>query len=303
MSSAPSVSVIIPTFNCAQYIATAVDSVLAQETVDFEVLVVDDGSTDATGEILERYGARIQYLYQPNSGVSVARNRGLAASRGRYVAFLDSDDAWHRNKLERQLQALENSPGAAACYSAFLVTDSHLSPLYVHRGKPHTSVLEDLLLRGNWVSTPSTVLCERALFSKVGGFDPELSLCADWDMWLRLAAVTEFVYVDEPLASYRKHDGNMSGNVALLEQDSFRVLEKGFAMTDLKGSLRAHRRAALARNYMVLAGSYYHARRYQNSVRCLARSIAMDVGQIGYLMRSPARLAARKHLRRSTELP
>jgi len=298
----PLVSVIIPTFNCAQYIATAVESVLAQERADVEVLVIDDGSTDATTETLGAYGDRIRYIHQPNSGVSLARNKGLAAANGRYIGFLDSDDAWHPDKLHRQLAAMEKDPDAGACYSAFAVTDSRLSPLYVHRAKPHSSVLEDLLLRGNWVSTPSTVLCERALFAKVGGFDSKLSLCADWDMWLRLAGVTDFAYVDEPLASYRKHDGNMSGNVALLEQDSLRVLKKGFAMPGLPDSLRGQRQAAIARNYMVLAGSYYHARHYADSARCVLRSLAMDVGQIGYLMRSPARLAARKHLWRSTEV-
>jgi glycosyltransferase involved in cell wall biosynthesis len=289
MNPAPSVSVIIPTFNSGQYIATAVDSALAQERVDVEVLVIDDGSTDATGEILRRYGDRIHYIYQPNSGVSTARNTGLASARSRYLAFLDSDDAWHPNKLARQLDALEKNPDAGACYSAFTVTDSELSPLYIHRGEPETTVLEDLLLKGNWVSTPSTVLCERALFTKVGGFDPELSLCADWDMWLRLAAVTDFVYIDESLADYRKHGENMSGNVALLERDSLRVLEKGFAMPGLSGSLRAKRLAALAHNDMVLAGSYFQTGCYRGFLRCATRSVAGDFRQAGHLIGFPFR--------------
>jgi glycosyltransferase involved in cell wall biosynthesis len=295
MRSSPLVSVIIPTYNCARYIATAVESVLAQRSEDLEVLVIDDGSTDATRETLARFGEQIDYIYQTNSGVSQARNKGLAVASGRYVAFLDSDDAWYPNKIHRQLEALSENPGAAACYSAFTVTDSTLSPLNVHTAEPQSSVLEDLLLRGNWVSTPSTVICERGLFTKVGGFDPELSLCADWDMWLRLAAVAEFVYVDEPLVRYRKHDGNMSGNVALLEQDSIRVLEKGFAMPGLSQSLRLRREAAIARNDMVLAGSYFHARLYRDFVRCASRAIAMDFKQAGHLIGFPLRQLRARH--------
>jgi|SRR5215469_666343 len=295
MLSSPSVSVIIPTYNCARYIATAVESVLAQELEDQEILVIDDGSTDTTRKTLARFGDRIRYIYQTNSGVSLARNRGLAVASGRYVAFLDSDDAWYPNKIRRQLEALRLNPGAAACYSAFMVSDSTLSPLNVHTAEPQSSALEDLLLRGNWVSTPSTVMCERELFTKIGGFDPELSLCADWDMWLRLAAVTEFVYVDEPLVLYRKHDGNMSANVALLEQDSIRVLEKGFAMPGLNQSLRLRRQAAIARNDMVLAGSYFQAGLYRESIRCASRAVAMDPKQAGRLIEFPLRQLRARH--------
>jgi len=257
--------------------------------------VIDDGSTDTTRETLARFGEKIHYIYQTNSGVSLARNRGLAVASGRYVAFLDSDDAWYPNKIHRQLEALKQNPGAAACYSAFMVCDSTLSPVSVHTAEPRSSALEDMLLRGNLVSTPSTVICERELFTKVGGFDAKLSLCADWDMWLRLAAVTEFVYVDEPLVRYRKHDGNMSGNVALLEQDSIRVLEKGFAMPGLSRSLRLRRQAAIAHNDMVLAGSYFQAGLYRNFVRCASRAVAMDFKQAGRLIGFPLRQLQARH--------
>jgi hypothetical protein len=153
--------------------------------------------------------------------------------------------------------------------------------------------LEDLLRRGNIVGTPSTVICERSLFEEVGGFDPALSQCADWDMWVRLAAVTEFLYIDEPLATYRQHDANMSRSASLLESDSLRVLEKGFAMPGLADSLQAGRRAAFARNYMVLAGTYFHARCYRDFARCAARAVAMDFRQAGYLLTFPLRLVSR----------
>src|SRR5262249_5480611 len=156
---------------------------------------------------------------------------------------------------------------------------------------------EDLLLRGNIIGSICTVLCERSLFEAAGGFDPALSQCADWDMWVRLAAHTEFLYLDEPTVTYRQHDSNMSRNAALLERDSLAVLEKGFQTADLADSIKAQQRAAFARNYMVLAGTYFHARRYTDFLRCATRSVLMDERQLAYLAAFPLRVMKRSRLR------
>ena len=290
------VSVIIPTYNSARYLGEAVDSVLAQTFPDFEVLVIDDGSSDETETMMRRYRPPVRYIRQKNSGVALARNRGISESHGRYVAFLDADDTWLAHKLEKQIEALAGASGAGFCYSAFTVVDSDLKPVSVSRSKRQASALEDLLLRGNVVGSVCTVLCERALFDTLGGFDPALSQCADWDMWVRMAAHTEFTYVDDPLVTYRHHGGMMSRNAALLESDSLRVLEKGFALSGLSGSLRAGRRAAFARNYMVLAGTYFQARRYRDFVRCATLAVTMDFRQASYLMGFPIRAINRKNL-------
>lgn len=289
----PEVSVVIPTYNSARYVIEAVNSVLAQTYQDFEVLVIDDGSTDETEAVMRRYQAPVRYIRQPNGGVAVARNRGITESRGRYVAFLDADDTWLPHKLERQLAALQGQPNYRACYAAFAVVDASLNPLGISRSQRQASALEDLLLRGNIIGSICTVLCERALFELVGGFDPALSQCADWDMWVRLAAQTEFLYLDEPLVTYRQHGTNMSRNAPLLESDSLQVLKKGFAMPDLPASLRAQQQAALARNYMVLAGTYFHAHLYWDFMRCAARAVTMDAHQIHYLAAFPARITSR----------
>jgi len=289
----PEVSVVIPTYNSARYLTEAIDSVLAQSFKDFEVLVIDDGSTDETESLIQRYGAEVRYVRQQNSGVAIARNRGIEQSRGRYVSFLDADDTWSASKLERQLAAMSENRQYRICYSAFTVVASDLAPIGVTRSCRQADALEDLLLRGNVVATPSTVMGERSLFIEAGGFDPALSQCADWDMWVRLAALSDFLYVDEPLVNYRQHGENMSRDATLLERDSLRVLEKGFAMSALTDRLRSHRRPAFARNYMVLAGTYFHARRYGDFIRCAARAIAGDFRQAGYLMRFPIRLASR----------
>jgi len=289
----PTVSVVIPAYNAARYVQAAVDSVLGQTFRDVEVLVVDDGSTDGTGAVLSRYGKTIRYLRQENSGVSAARNWGIQESTGRYVGFLDADDTWFPKKLDRQIAALEGSGQHRACYSAQMICTEALTPLAVQPSVRRGSTLEDLLLRGNVVGTPSSVLCDRSLFSIVDGFDPRLSQCADWDMWVRLATITEFLYLDEPLVTYRQHGSNMSADPALLERDSTRVLEKAFELPSVPHRVHAARRAAFGRNYMVLASTYFYAHRYQDFVRCAVHAVSLDVGQLGYLTGFPGRLVTR----------
>lgn len=290
----PTVSVVIPTYNSARYLAEAVDSAVNQTFKDIEILVIDDGSTDETQNLVRRYGVAVRCIIQENKGVAVARNHGIDESRGRYVAFLDADDAWQPEKLEKELAALEGHGEFQACHTAMQIVDGRSLPFVVARRNDGVSTLEALLLRGNVVGTPSTVICRRLLFSKVGAFDPGLSQCADWDMWVRLATVTEFLYLDEPLVNYRQHGSNMSRDPALLERDSLRVLEKAFSLPVIAASLRAKRSAAFARNYMVLAGTYFYAGRYWDFARCAVQAVSLDARQLGYLAAFPARAVRRR---------
>jgi glycosyltransferase involved in cell wall biosynthesis len=291
----PLVSVIIPTYNSAQYVTAAVESVLGHSVTDVEILVIDDGSTDATRSVLASYGAPVRYLYQPNGGVAVARNRGIAESVGRYVAFLDADDTWFPEKLERQLTALRQAPGVGFCYAGYRSVDDEMRPLKEYRPRPRRAALEDLLFYGNFIGSICTVVAEKALFDRVGGFDPELSQCADWDMWVRLARQTEFLAIEEPLVTYRQHATNMSRNTPLLERDSNRVLEKAFADPGTPEHLRARAGRAWARNWMKLAGCYFHASLYRDFARCATRALKMDPAQstrlIGYPFRRLSRAA------------
>lgn len=287
------VSVVIPTYNSARYIGAAVESVLAQSFTDFEVIVVDDGSTDSTSEVIAKFRSPVRYVRQRNAGVAEARNRGIRESGGYYVAFLDADDTWLSTKLGRQVAALRQSSQYRACYSAYTVCDEALNRLVVQRNLRRGPALEELLLRGNIIGNCS-VLCERALFSVVGGFDSDLSQCADWDMWIRLATVTEFLYLDEPLVNYRQHGSSMSRRPDLLERDSVRVLEKGFSLPAVPAAVLAQRRTALGRNYMVLAGTYFHAGRYRDFLRCVLRTLALDPWQLRYVASFPGRLMQRR---------
>jgi glycosyltransferase involved in cell wall biosynthesis len=285
--------VVIPTYNAARYIGMAVESVLDQSFRDVEVIVVDDGSTDDTGAAMSKYGPPVRYLCQENSGVAAARNRGIEESSGRYVAFLDADDTWLPGKLGRQVAAMAQDKRCRASYTARVVCTEDLEPITVQRSvRRATLLIEGLLLAGNTIGI-STVMCERSLFSVVGGFDRQLSQCADWDMCVRLATVTEFLYVDEPLVTYRQHTLNMSRDARLLERDSVRVLEKGFGLPGIPLSLRAMRRRAFGRNYMVLAGTYFYAGRYSDALRCAGRAVRLDPSQVGYLAAFPGRMVRR----------
>lgn len=280
----PEVSVVIPAYNAARYLPQAVDSALQQTFREIEVLVVDDGSTDDTPARLAAYGERIRVLRQANAGVAQARNAGSAVARGRYVAFLDADDIWQPEKIQRQLDALAQAPGDSASYTAFSVVSADLTLREVRRSARQGSLVEDLLCLGNVVGTPSTVVCDRDLLLDVGGFDPDLSLGADWDLWLRLAMRTTFSYVDEALVRYRIHEANMSRDVALLERDSVRLLEKALADPSVPAGLRSARRRVLARNDRVLAGSYFRVGRVGDALRCTVRALARHPAEIRYFL-------------------
>jgi len=292
VTTTPLVSVVIPAYNAEAYIAASVDSVLAQSYRDFELIVVDDGSADSTASRLAAYGDSLRCLRQANGGVSQARNTGVRASRGRLVAFLDADDVWLPEKLGKQMGALRDRSDCRACYTAVTVADAMLRPMAVERSPEGGVGALSLLLCGNVVpGSASSILCERELFVETGGFDPELSLCADWDMWLRLAARTCFAAVDEPLVIYRRTHGSMSGNPCVLERDTLALLAKAFSRVDAPGpDVRAR---VYGRQFRVLSGSYLHAGFYADAVRCLLLSLRHDPAQAWYALALPARAARR----------
>jgi glycosyltransferase involved in cell wall biosynthesis len=285
----PEFSAVIPAFNASSWIAEAIDSALAQRGHELEVVVVDDGSTDDTAAIVSRFGSRVSLQTQRNRGVASARNHGARLARGRYLAFLDADDAWAPEKLLRQAQALAAQPEAQLSYTAFRVVDEDGRETEQRGGGPAERILERLLLEGNVVGTPSSVACERQLFLDSGGFDVSLSQCADWELWIRLALRTPFARVAEALVTYRRHSMSMSRDVGLLEGDSLRTLGKAFDEPALPPALRERRREAYGRLYLVLAGSYFQAGRYRAFARCAVRCLQTQPKNLGYMAAFPVR--------------
>lgn len=202
---APAVSVVIPAFNRARLIRGVVDSVLAQTVTDLQIVVVDDASTDSTADVVaEIDDPRVRLVrHAVNSGGNAARTTGIEHSTGRHVAFLDSDDTWHPEKLQRQLTLLRaRGPGYGLCTTWFSMTTP--AGRVVHRVEPRLDGhrLPDLLV-ANWLGGYSSVVVERALLQQVGGPDCSLPACQDWDLYLRLNQVTGVCVVPEHLVEYR----------------------------------------------------------------------------------------------------
>ncbi len=207
----PKVSVIIPTYNRANYIGEAIESVLAQTYQDYEIIVVDDGSTDNTRKVLEQFDGHIEYIYQENRGEAAARNTGLLVSKGEYLVLLDSDDTILPQKLERQVAFLDTHPSVGVVYSDLYFVDEDGKQLMLHsayKGKKGDSgnVLEALIRRGNFIPVHSAMV-RRSCFDVVGQFNESLFIGTDWEMWLRLAEQYTFQYIDIPSGNYRVHAG------------------------------------------------------------------------------------------------
>jgi glycosyltransferase involved in cell wall biosynthesis len=209
----PAVTVLMPAYDAARFIGEAIESVLAQTFSHWELVVVDDGSTDGTREVVAAYDdPRIRLLTTEHSGLpAVARNRGLASSRSPHVAFLDADDLWRPHKLARQLAVLKSRPEVGLVYTNFeQLRAGALEPVVPLPGLTESGPQFERLAVGNYIAN-SSVLLRRNLLARHGQFDedPFLRGTEDFELWLRLAPHTTFAYVEEPLLIYRLHDRNL----------------------------------------------------------------------------------------------
>lgn len=208
----PKVSIITAAYNHVDFVRQSVESALNQTYRDFEHIVVDDGTTDGTAEVLQSYGNQIKYIRQENRGAHAAINAGIRASSGEYIAILDSDDAWLPQKLERQMPVFDKCPRAGLVYSQAYVMDATgrignpgvLLGEAVDRERP----FEDLLTNNR--IPVLTAIIKRRCFDEVGGFSEDLPALADWELWIRIAARWPLVFVPEILALYRDHGRNTS---------------------------------------------------------------------------------------------
>ncbi len=220
------VSTLIPVYNGEEYIADAVDSVLAQRDVKVEIIVIDDGSTDRTPEILRQYGDKIRVLRQKNGGHVNARNNGSKLAKGEWLAFLDADDAWLPDKLAKQLELANGNVGMVYTdrenFGDIARVTSTASQTYsLWEG----DIFEPLLF-GNFV-TVASVIIKMDWFERLGGFDEELLVCEDWDMWLRFSASGGTTKVcREPLTRYRWHAASMTNNQERMCHGRLKVLKR-----------------------------------------------------------------------------
>lgn len=230
------VSVIIPTYNYARFVRRAVDSVLAQTYRDVECVVIDDGSTDETPDVLSRYGARIRVIRKEKQGPAIARNRGISAARGVYVAFLDSDDHWRPDKLAKQVAVLDANPALGAVGCANEIIDgagNHVSDtVFPSPAEPVDLVgqLRGVAVRRLWVgSSCSGALIPKRVLEQVGMFDESLTAAEDWDLWLKIAARYPIRNIPDILVSISTHGTGFARNADKVERNQWKVYEAAVA--------------------------------------------------------------------------
>lgn len=214
------ISVIIPTFNRAWALKRAVDSALAQDYTHKEIIVVDDGSTDDTQEVLAGYKDEIQILIQENKGVSAARNFGIKESQGRFIALLDSDDAWEKKKLSCQMAFFRSNPDAMICQTEeiWIRNGKRVNPKKKHK-KPSGMIFEPSLKL--CLVSPSAVMIRKELFDQKGMFNEAFEVCEDYDLWLRISHDTPVYLIDTPLTI--KTGGHEDQLSASHSQDKYRI--------------------------------------------------------------------------------
>ncbi len=238
----PQVSVIIPTYNRRELLPRALRSVLLQENVIYEVIVIDDGSTDGTGEMVRKDFPQASYFHQENQGPSAARNRGIEKARGEWIAFLDSDDEWLPGKLLAQLDFFQQNPGLkiAQTEEIWIRDGKRVNPMTKHK-KYGGWIFEKCLPL--CVISPSAVMIHRDLFEEVGLFDESLPACEDYDLWLRIAARHPVGLLETPyITRYGGHQDQTSHKYPAMDQfriqSLIKILKTGVLNTEQSDAAR-----------------------------------------------------------------
>ncbi|MEM7714190.1 MAG: glycosyltransferase family A protein [Cyanobacteria bacterium P01_A01_bin.68] len=228
----PKISIIIPAYNAMSYLPETLESVFGQTFTDFEILIINDGSSDDIVEWASQItDSRVKLISQANQGVSTARNTGIRKSQGEYIAFLDADDLWEATKLEKQVICLDNNPTVGLVYTWTAFIDQFSKPTGVSIvSHAEGNVWEEIVVR-DMISTGSCTMIRAECFDKVGLFDSDLWIGEDRDMWIRIAACYLFAVIKEPLTLYRRHHQNTTKSNKIIIPQLSRVIEKTFKDT------------------------------------------------------------------------
>jgi len=287
------ISVIIPTHNRASYLKKAIDSVLSQDyfsdgSESFELIVVDDGSTDETKEIVKSYSQKIKYEYQEHQGVSPARNLGLKLSKGDFIAFLDSDDLWKKEKIRLQMEFMESHPEAVVCCTQeiWIRNNVFVNPKKKHRkysGWIFEKVLPLCLL------SLSSALFRRRLFDDIGTFDTSLPACEDYDLGIRLAHKYPLFFLDEPLIIKRGgHEDQLSKKYWGMDRFRVKALEKALKW-DLSERQREQVKKQMLKKCRILINGFEKRGKTSDALKYKKIINKYDLNKI------------EKHIRRSNE--
>jgi glycosyltransferase involved in cell wall biosynthesis len=268
------VSVVMPTYNCASYIVRSVQSAIDQTYQDWEIIIIDDGSTDNTRQVLAPYLDLIQYIYQDNQGVAIARNRGCELAKGEFLAFLDADDFFLPEKLEKQVACFDANPTLNLVQTGWLMVGKKDEGIYgVQPWKSAPKLdLETLILYKSVLS--SAIMLRREWWKRLGGFDPRFSTSEDLDFVLRLALKgCKSVWLQEVLTCYRQHDKNMMSSGSHIIKNIEIVMEQFFAKLDLPQHIRNLKRIERYKSLVWIAWRMYRDGYLADMVECLEKSL------------------------------
>jgi len=265
-NTVPQVSIVIPAYNHGAYLARAIESVLAQNYRNLELIVLDDGSTDDTPKVLARYGDRFHWETHVNMGQAATLNKGWRMACGEILGYLSADDWLLPGAVARMATALLARPGALVAYCDFQLVDPRGKP--IRRVRAAQFSLEAMLLDLACPPGPGA-LFRRSAFERAGGWNPELRLMADFDFWLRLARYGEFIHVPEPLAAWRVHPSSQSFAAVSEERagEPVRIIQAFFNFPALEPHVAALARRSLARAYLVCGQFHARSSRYQAAAR------------------------------------
>jgi glycosyltransferase involved in cell wall biosynthesis/SAM-dependent methyltransferase len=305
LDSHPRVSVVIPAYNAERWIATAISSVLRQTWPNVECLVVNDGSTDSTPQVVDEFAGRVRFIEVPNLGVAKARNIGAENATGEFIAFLDADDAWKPAKVERQMDVFARERDLGLVYTALELIDEEGQTISrLNAPEPQEALRRTLLLEDPPVGLAQSAMMPATVLGELGGFDERLSTSADADLFCRVATRYTVAAVNDALALYRQRPGQMHHNLAALEHDMQIIYQKHFD-SDRRADRNAPRRKAEASLYMTLAAAYGSegkwrpaAHKYLRAVRTNPRRSLQLTRRL--LRRRIGRLAASTALHKTT---
>jgi glycosyltransferase involved in cell wall biosynthesis len=289
MSSSPAVTVVIATYNRANYLTETIDSVLGQKFQNFELIVVDDGSTDETRQVVAPYGFRVQYVYQENRGPSAARNVGVRYAKGSWISIQDSDDICAPNHLVSLYGYAQSHSDCAGVFAngGYLSGRAHNRDTIIPPGKSNR-----IASRGvNWadifdksIFRLQASLIRKDAYLRVGGLDERFRICDDLDLLFKLFTVYPIAYLDEVVFYYRKHDGHISGNHELRLRENIDVIRKLLAENPRAAAMLGRRRVAarLAYRYYRLAKGFRGQRRYAEAKQAIREAASLRPFSLKY---------------------
>lgn len=278
----PQISVVIPSYNCGPYIAEALDSVLGQTYSDLEIIVVNDGSTDNTGEIIKPYRDTIIYIEQQNRGLPAARNVGIRAASGDYIALLDADDSWIPNKLDQQMPRFSDLEVGIVCSDVSVTySDGRFLPSFLaERPLATEGYIIDNYIQSRFLF-PSTMIFRRQCFDQVGLFDEEMFACEDMELFMKMCLRWKVALVREQLVIRREGGYNITANHEKLGRYTILAFRKFLAAEpELKPSTKKIVKEELGRQCWYRAYTAYSTSNLPEARKCLIDSMRFDAANI-----------------------